>query len=90
MDPMQVSQILQGGALAPGVATAPTPQQLLTIQNLMKKDPGGLGAMPSSPGQMMQPPMPPPQASPMNQQQGMGQMPPNSQLMQLMGTPSGQ
>jgi hypothetical protein len=71
-----------------GAAPVPTPQQLLTIQNLMK-NPGGLGAMQPQP---MQPMTPSPEAQPLNMSQG-GMMQPmqnQQQLLQLMGTPSGQ
>lgn len=43
----------------------PTPQQLLTIQGLMKANPGGLGATPQPPAPPVQPTMPQPQNSPM-------------------------
>jgi hypothetical protein len=90
MDPTQAAAALQNsnpGGMQ-GAAPVPTPQQLLTIQNLMK-NPGGLGAMQPQP---MQPMTPPPQAQPQNMSQG-GMMQPmqnQQQLLQLMGTPSGQ
>ena len=93
MDPTQVAQLLQGGGAqgggGSGMAPAPTPQQLLTIQNLMK-NPGGLGAMTMQPNQMM-PPSPLMQQG-MGQPQlgqqaqpGMGQMPPSQLMQQLNG-----
>ena len=57
MDPIQAAQAMQSGAGAP--PSAPTPQQMLMIQNLMKT-PGGLGAMQQQPSQLMQPPPGPP------------------------------
>ena len=44
MDPATIQKLLQGGAMSPGTSTPPSPEQMLTIQNLMK-NPGGMGAM---------------------------------------------
>jgi hypothetical protein len=89
MDPTQAAAALQNsnpGGMQ-GAAPVPTPQQLLTIQNLMK-NPGGLGAMQPQPMQPMTPP--PQQQNAMQNQQGMQGGLMNNQLLQLMGTPSGQ
>ena len=75
MDPATIQQLLQGGAMAPGTSSPPTPQQILTIQNLMKT-PGGMGAMQQQPSSLMQPPS--------AAQPGMGQQPQMNQLMQQM------
>ena len=58
MDPVQAAQLMQQGNAAQAPA-APSPQQMLMIQNLMK-NPGGLGAMQQPPNSMMQPPPGPP------------------------------
>jgi hypothetical protein len=92
MDPTAVAQLLQSGGGQPGAAApqggmtappAPTPQQLLAIQNLMKA-PGGLGAMaqPGAPNPLGQP-----GGMPMGQQQpgmGAGTLPPG--IMQQLNT----
>lgn len=80
MDPATIQQILQGGAMAPGTSSPPTPQQILTIQNLMKT-PGGMGAMQQQPSSLMQPPS---AAQPGAAQPGMGQQSQMNQLMQQM------
>ena len=49
MDPATIQQILQGGAMAPGTSSPPTPQQILTIQEHLMKTPGGMGAMQQQP-----------------------------------------